>query len=286
MKRELNREEFDVLVGLSGTKLAEGTEKSLAYRKLVQESYIDSGKLTDNGLEALEPYRAKRAILLAAGMGTRLRPITLNTPKPLIRIHGKRLIDGLIDAFLMAGIDEIYIVRGYLGEQFDQLLFKYPMLHFIDNPFYETENNISSAMLVRHLLQNTYITDADLWIKNPEIISPYCFTSNCLGIEKEKTDDWCFTVKDDVIRDWGVGGRNCYQQIGISYWNAEDGKRLEKHIEHSYEQPGGKGEFWDQVALTDFRDEYQIHIRECQSADVMEIDSFSELVEIDAQYRI
>lgn len=46
------------------------------------------------------------------------------------------IIDRLIDACLEAGIDEIYIVRGYLAEQFDQLLYKYPMVKFLENPLY------------------------------------------------------------------------------------------------------------------------------------------------------
>ena len=87
-------------------------------------------------MSALEPYRAKRAIFIAAGFGSRMVPITFNTPKPLVRVHGQRIIDGLIDACLEAGINEIYIVRGYLAEQFDQLLYKYPMIRFLENPVY------------------------------------------------------------------------------------------------------------------------------------------------------
>ena len=49
-------------------------------------------------------------------------PITLNTPKPLIRVQGRRIIDSLLDAVYAAGIEEVYVVRGYLAEQFDQLL--------------------------------------------------------------------------------------------------------------------------------------------------------------------
>lgn len=105
--------------------------------------------MTEPGREALEPYRVKRAVFLAAGFGSRLIPITFNTPKPLVRIRGERLIDAMIDACLAAGIEEIYIVRGYLAEQFDQLLYKYPTLRFIDNPSYNESKNISSAFSAR-----------------------------------------------------------------------------------------------------------------------------------------
>ena len=76
--------------------------------------FIKDGMITDEGLAALEPYRVKRAVLIAAGFGSRMVPITLNTPKPLVRVNGKRIIDSLLDAIYAAGIEEVYIVRGYL----------------------------------------------------------------------------------------------------------------------------------------------------------------------------
>ena len=73
-------------------------------------------KVTVEGYNTLEPFRVKRAILLAAGFGSRMIPITLNTPKPLVLVHGKRIIETILDALLKVGIEEIYIVRGYLSE--------------------------------------------------------------------------------------------------------------------------------------------------------------------------
>ena len=129
--------------------------------------------VTQSGLVALEPYRVKRAIFIAAGFGSRLVPITFNTPKPLVRVHGVRIIDRLIDACLEAGIDEIIIVRGYLGELFDQLLYKYPMIKFLENPIYNEANNISSSLVARYLLAGAYVFEADLLISNPKIIKKY-----------------------------------------------------------------------------------------------------------------
>ena len=161
----LSRIQFDVLSTLATSKgkltqrqLEESTQHSLgainkAMKELSQSGFVDNGAITSSGLDALEPYRAKRAVFIAAGFGSRLVPVTLNTPKPLVRVNGKRIIDGLIEACLDAGISEIYIVRGYLAEQFDQLLYKYPMLKFLENPAYNEANNISSAMVARYLLQ-------------------------------------------------------------------------------------------------------------------------------------
>ncbi len=82
----------------------------------------------------------EKLILLAAGRGERLRPLTINTPKPLVRVHGIHIIETLLKAARQNGIPSVYIVRGHLGEQFDGLTRDYPNLHFIDNPDYKGKN--------------------------------------------------------------------------------------------------------------------------------------------------
>ena len=298
MEEKLSEKEFDILcmmaqakTPLSQRQLAEQAGFSLgtvnsALRELGGKTLVSNGVITAQGMLALEPYRAKRAVFIAAGFGSRMVPITLNTPKPLVRVNGKRLIDGLIDACLAADIDEIYIVRGYLAEQFDQLLQKYPMIQFLENPNYNEANNISSAVCARRLLQNAYIFEADLLIHNPQIITKYHYTSDFLGIPMERSDDWCFTVKDGIIQTQRIGGLNCYQEIGISYWSAEDGQKLEEHLRIAYEMPGGREKYWDQVPFSDFPEHYRVRVRECSSGDIIELDTFKELKAIDKTYDV
>ena len=294
----LSRKQFAILVALKEAETAltqRELEKSTGFslgtinkviKELSEEGLIENGSVTEKGVEALEPYRAKRAVFIAAGFGSRMVPITLNTPKPLVRVHGQRIIDALIDACLAAGIEEIYIVRGYLGEQFDQLLYKYPMVHFLDNPVFNEANNISSAMIARHLFSNSYVFEADLLLSNPKIITKYHYTSDFLAIPMERTDDWCFVVKDGVIKEEKVGGENCWQMVGISYWNGEDGEKLEKDIPTVYEGPGGKERYWEQVPLVYCKDNYKVEVRECHAEDIVEIDTFRELKEIDKSYDV
>lgn len=296
MKQPLTRKEFDVLTcmersgaDLTQRELAKITGMSLGsvnrvVSVLTEHGYVAGGTITDRGLDALEPYRVKRAVFIAAGFGSRLVPITLNTPKPLVRVRGTRMIDTLLDAAVAAGIEEIYVVRGYLGEQFDQLLYKYPMIRFIENPIYNEANNISSAMFARHLLQNAYVMEADLVLYNPELIQKYQYTSNYLGVPVDKTDDWCFETKNGVITKVMVGGTNCHHMFGISYWTAEDGAKLMEDIKTVYEMPGGKERYWDEVALRYCQTHYRVEVRSCTFDDVIEIDNYSDLKKLDKAY--
>lgn len=295
----LTRNQFDILEILATTKeslsqrsLEEKTGFALGkvnktLKELAELGYVDGGAITTKGIDALEPYRAKRAVFIAAGFGSRLVPVTLNTPKPLVRVNGKRIIDSLLDAVLEAGIDEIYIVRGYLGEQFDQLLYKYPMIKFLENPLYNEANNISSAVIARYLMQNAYVLESDLVVSNPAIIKKYHYQSDVLGIYKERTDDWCLTVdKDGCVTEEKVGGLDCYQMVGIYYINGEDGRKLSEHLKEAYEAPGGKERYWETVPNVAFKGQYKIEVRPCKDEDIVEIDTFRELKAIDKTYDV
>ncbi|MCQ2983165.1 MAG: NTP transferase domain-containing protein [Treponemataceae bacterium] len=253
---------------------------------LTERGLLEDNRITAAGLEALEPYRVKRAVFIAAGFGSRLVPITLNTPKPLIRVHGKRIIDTLLDAVVAAGIEEIIIVRGYLSEQFDQLLYKYPNIKFVENPAYNEGNNITSLMCARYSLENAYILESDLLLKNPRLISRYQYESNYLGVPCQRSDDWCFQVEKDVITGVSVGGTDVYQMMGISYWTSQDGRKLGDCVKKVYEQPGGKERYWDNVPLQYCKDDFTVKVRECSFNDIVEIDTFNELKELDNSYSV
>lgn len=297
---ELTRKQFDVLEVLAESKntLTQREIESLtghslgtvnrALKELTEAGLVADGKITNAGINALEPYRCKRAVFIAAGFGTRLVPITFNTPKPLVRVHGVRIIDRLLDACLEAGINEIIIVRGYLGELFDQLLYKYPMIKFLENPVYNEANNISSSLVARYMLSNAYVFEADLLISNPKIIKKYHYTSDFLAIKKTRSDDWCFRVKDGIIQQEMVGGEgdDIWQMVGISYWNDADGHKLSQDIQDVYNSPGGKERYWEQVPLVYRKEHYAVEVRPCLDEDIVEIDTFKELKAIDKTYDV
>ena len=294
----LSKNQFDVLEciissdqKLSQRNIAKTTGMSVGtvnkiILNLTDEGYLSNNEITEKGIEAMEPYRVKRAIMIAAGLGSRLIPITLNTPKPLIRVKGKRMIENTLDRLIELGIEEIYIVRGYLGEQFETLTHKYPSIKFITNDKFNEANNISSIELAKDYLSNAYIIESDLLLYNKNLIKKYQYSSNYLGIPVEQSDDWCLHTTNKIISKVTIGGSNCYQMVGISYWTEKDGKQLAKDVVEVFNAPGGKERYWDQVPLEYCINNYKLSVRSCKKEDIIEIDTFNELKAIDPAYDV
>jgi CTP:phosphocholine cytidylyltransferase-like protein len=173
-----------------------------------------------------------------------------------------------------------------LAEQFDQLLYKYPMIKFVENPMYNDANNIVSVMCCGPLIRNSYIMEADLFMRNPNLIQKYQYSSNYLAIPMARTDDYCLYTENGIIKGTGLGGINCHQTVGISYWTDSDGARLVDHIKDVYHSPGGKEQFWGSVPLRFHSKDYVVRIRECSQEDIIEIDSFKELKALDPVYNV
>ena len=231
--------------------------------------------------------KAKRAIIMAAGKGERMWPISLTTPKPLVHVNGIRMIDTVIRALHKNRITEIYIVVGYLKERFQSLPEQYPGVELIENPYYDTCNNISSLYVAREHLCDCIILDGDQIIYNPEILSPDFERSgyNAVWCDKE-TSEWIMQVEDNIVRSCSrIGGSHGWQLYSVSRWSAEDGCKLRKHLEIEFEEKNNRQLYWDDVALFCYPEQYELGIRIMQKTDIREIDTLEELAEVDPSYR-
>ena len=242
--------------------------------------------VSEAGLKALEPYRVKRAIILAAGFGSRMMPATADRPKPMVRVNGVRIIDTLLDALVNVGIREITIIGGYQFEKLMDLQHKYPFIQLIKNPDYACTNNISSAMLSFDTLHDgCYFCEADLYISNPQVIKKYQYASNILGSYSMETDDWSFRMEDGYLTDYKKGNTYCYNYYGISYWTAEDCIKLKRDFTEVYNSfEDGKQYFWEFIPFVLRKENYQVEIRPCRKQDIMEIDNYYELAQLDSSY--
>jgi len=103
------------------------------------------------------------AIILAAGMGKRLYPITKDIPKCLLEIDGKTIIEHQIEALKNCKIDRIFIAVGYRGNQVKE---KVKNVQFVSNPFYRFTNSVASLWFVLNRINKP----DDLIILNGDIL--------------------------------------------------------------------------------------------------------------------
>ena len=215
-----------------------------------------------------------------------MRPVTLDTPKPLIRVNGVRMIDTVIRALQENGISEIYVVTGYQKEQFACLTENYEGVQLIENPYWDSCNNIASLYVAREHLENAMILDGDQMVYKKEILAPEFTRSgyNAIWTDAE-TDEWLMQVENGIVRSCSrTGGRGGWQLFSVSRWSREDGKRLKKHLELEFEEKKNRQIYWDDVAMFCYPKEYQLGIRPMKAEDIIEVDNFSELVALDASY--
>ena len=233
-------------------------------------------------------FAVKRAILLAAGRGERLRPWTDTTPKPLLRVQGQPLLHRLIARLQAAGIREIYVVTGYKAEQFAALPVQFPGVQLLFNPYYAQANNILSLYAARAHLPDCLIMDSDQLLADafvlPHELPKSCY---CCTWQEQETREWLLTVQEGrVVHCRRAGGRKGWQLFSLSFWSAADGARLAGHLAQAFQEPALWHLYWDDLALTQHPQDYDLGVYPVQPGDILEFDSAAELAAIDAAYKV
>ena len=233
-------------------------------------------------------HYVKRAIIMAAGCGTRMQPVTCKTPKPLVQVNGVRMIDTVIKGLHTNGIREIYIVTGYLHEQFSSLEQEYPGVKLIHNPYYNVYNNISSLYVAREYLEDVMILDGDQIVYEPSVLAPEFERSGYNAVyTEESTQEWLMQVEDGIVISCSRTGGNCgWKLYSVSRWSAEDGKKLKQHLELEFQDRHNHSIYWDDVAMFCHPHDYSLGIRPMRDGDIVEIDSLEELIQADDSYRV
>lgn len=217
-----------------------------------------------------------RAILLAAGMGTRLRPLTLTTPKSLVPVNGKPMLEIQIEYLQEIGVEEIIVVTGYLREKFDYLKEKYGVT-LVHNDKYDVYNNIYTMYLVKDFLPGAYVIDADNYLTRNFLLSNPEKSMYFSAVKKDFKDEWVIRYDENLkIYDLEVcSDVEDYILCGISFWSKEDGEYIVKKLEEVIADGDFADLYWDNI-VKDNIGSLNVYLEKIKSDDSYEIDSIED----------
>lgn len=247
-------------------------------KELISEGYLDEEiRPTEKALREAKEKAPKNAIILAAGFGMRMVPINTETPKGLLEIKGERLIECTIRQLHEVGITEIYIVVGFMKEQYEYLIDEYGV-DLIVAPDYTSKNNLHSLKTAAAHLSNSYIIPCDIWCeKNPysrnELYSWYM-------VSDMVDDDSTVRVnrKQELVVQKEQAGGNA--MIGICYLLEAEAAIVRERLEELVRDSRYDGAFWEETLYR--KDRMIVTARVVHAADAVEINTYEQLREIDS----
>ena len=232
-----------------------------------------------------------KAIILAAGVGSRIRPLTNNCPKSLLKVDGKTILEMMLSHIQDCGIHEVIFVLGYLQEQIKEYVkTNFPDLntHFVTNGRYAETNTGVSLMLTKDLIQDsTFIKfDADV-VFDKEILKKLieCEYDNCLCVDKNinlDAEEIKVIVKDNnrVIKaSKTVNPKDAVgESIGIEKISGETAKLLFAELEIMMEDEQNHQEYYEGAYERLMEDHVPFYALEISGLRWVEIDTQEDFI--------
>lgn len=258
------------------------------FARLAEQGFTDAatGEITEKGLSALEPYRVRSAVILAAGSATRFIPLSLEQPKALYEVRGEKLIDRQIKQLKEAGIEDITVVVGYKKDMFRYLGDKYGV-RLLFNPAYNVKNNIESLCVAREHISDSYICVCDSYfVENPFNsfeYRPFYAGYSSAEVQDEfhmQTDGEGRIVKIDKCTAPGL------VLLGHSFWNREFSSAFFALADADRKTGAYDGLFWEWLVKDRLGSLPAFYFKEYAPGDIQEFDYFEQLRQFDPGYAV
>lgn len=284
----MNKQESDILNALhtqdyiNQRALAEYTGHSLGIvnkciKNLSKEGYVNERmELTDKAYNEFKSGTPQNAIILAAGYGMRMVPINTEVPKGLLEVDGEPLIERTIKYLHEVGVNNIYVIVGYMKEHYEYLIDEYDVRLVVCEE-YAYKNNMHSLKLVADKISNSYIIPCDIWCgTNPfsrnELYSWYMVTDMIDRDSTVRVNRKMELVTTDTDRDGNA-------MIGIAYIKAEQADTLRKRIAEMCANPNFDGVFWEEALFE--KGKMTVLAKIVSGEKIVEINTYEQLRELD-----
>jgi CTP:phosphocholine cytidylyltransferase-like protein/thiamine kinase-like enzyme len=230
------------------------------------------------------PHKVNNAIILAAKFGAPFIPISFEIPRGLIPVYGQPIIERQIEQLQEAGVSKIIIVTGNMSEKFAYLKKKYRGIHFIYNRHYALTNNLSGLYRARRFLRNTYIVNADYWMRE-----------NIFRAEEEQS--WCSAVytpentpersvevdASGRVTGFCAGKSDSWIFRGPVFVDEKTSFILKNMISQYHHTKGNEDCAWEDV-LTEEIKHFDIYVRKIESDCVYKFETLEELRDFDPDW--
>lgn len=269
-------------VDLDAQQLAD-VQRDLLDQQLVSQrgSHLH---ITDQGREALAPYKVDNAVIMAAGISSRFVPISYEMPKGLMSVRGEVLIERQIRQLHEAGITDITVVVGYKAEMFSYLVDKLGV-DIVYNPDYATRNNNATLWLVRDRLANTYVIASDYY-NSENVFEPYAYQAYYAGVWfPGNTAEYAMETDEDsnILSVNTQGGTDAWCMLGHAYWDRAYSQQFVKILASIYDEPRTADMLWEDI-YAEHCPELHMVMRPYSTSVIHEFDSLDELRSFDPDF--
>ncbi len=275
----MTEKEFDLLYAVHKNHDTSSFDKETL--SLCEKSgWLKNNEITENGYEALKPYKVDNAVIMAAGRSRRCMPLSNYLPKGLFEIKGDTMVERQIKQLKDAGISEIIIVVGYKKDKYFEMAKKYPGLIVIENTEWEEKNNTSSLYAAKDYLKNSYICCSDNWFAH-NVYCDYVYDSYYAAKFSDEFINEDFVKKfdeNDYMRELKRGGEKGWYVIGEAFWNRDFSAKFKELMINEYYDPEMKYMLWDHFYAKHI-DELNMKIRKTTDDECKEFDTTEEIME-------